>query len=191
MANSGTRRWQLIRENLSFQIKLMLDAVRDVLLSPVAIVCTILDLAAGNHSGQGYFQRLMNIGHQSDHWLNLFGDSPNDAKANQADKDVNQVSGSTDFEPEQSHEASLVVRKANGKVDSKIESLFSQVEELLSQQSQQGNSAKVTKEKIDHYLDSIMSRQRESNQDVDASLEGSGAATEHNHSINTDVNNQK
>lgn len=55
-----------------FQFKLMLDAFRDILLSPVAIGCGIIDLLKNNNEEHSYLKRLMAVGHLSDQWLNLF-----------------------------------------------------------------------------------------------------------------------
>lgn len=64
--------WDKTRELLLFQLKLFADAARDLLLSPVAIVCYILDL---NHSGpkkDSHFEKLMAFGRRTDHHINLF-----------------------------------------------------------------------------------------------------------------------
>jgi len=64
--------WKKIRAMLVFQLKLGLDAVRDLILSPVGTVCFILDLLL-NHDGKpGYFHRLMVFGRKTDSWIGLF-----------------------------------------------------------------------------------------------------------------------
>lgn len=65
-------RWRLIRDLVAFQLKLALDAARDFLLSPIALVLGLLDLAAGRHRG-GYFDGLLDFGRRTDVWINLFG----------------------------------------------------------------------------------------------------------------------
>lgn len=66
-------RWLLIRQGIIFQLKLGLDAIRDVLLSPVSIILVIYDVLAGRDQTQSYFVKLMKYGRQSDRWINLFG----------------------------------------------------------------------------------------------------------------------
>jgi hypothetical protein len=56
-----------------FQLKLGLDALRDVLLSPVSIIAMLLDIVLRHDPKQSYFLRLMHFGRLSDHWINLFG----------------------------------------------------------------------------------------------------------------------
>ncbi|WP_339721165.1 hypothetical protein [uncultured Paraglaciecola sp.] len=70
-------RWPLIRQGIVFQFKLGLDALRDILMSPVSIVLIIVDVVMANNQQQSYFNRLMRLGKKSDHWINLFAvDSP-------------------------------------------------------------------------------------------------------------------
>ena len=150
MTNSTKRKWPLIRENLVFQIKLTLDAVRDLLLSPVAITCTILDLIKGNRPGEGYFQRLMQMGHQTDEWLSLFGHAAKDPKSKHDDASAESI--------EKADELGVGINdKISSSADSKIDHLFLKVEELLNDQHQKGDLTSTAKQKIDHYLDGIMS----------------------------------
>lgn len=157
MSKPNKRKWLLIRENFVFQIKLMLDAVRDLLLSPVAIICTVLDLIKGNHVGNGYFQRLMNLGHQSDHWLNLFGDLPEGLDTNQA----NVVAA------EQNKQAGNVNNKTSGEVDKNVDNLFLKVEALLVEQHQNGELTIAAKHKLNHYFEKILSRNKTSTDNDD------------------------
>ena len=66
-------RWTLIRDMVIFQVKLAIDAIRDLLLSPVSIICGLIDIFKGHSLSNSYFHKLMHYGHQSDRWLNLFG----------------------------------------------------------------------------------------------------------------------
>lgn len=72
-ANTGGR-WDLIRDVLVFQLKLVLDGVRDLVLSPVSLVAALMDLAMGGDRGNGgSFYSLLRFGHRTDRWINLFG----------------------------------------------------------------------------------------------------------------------
>jgi hypothetical protein len=66
-------RWEFLRDVLVFQVKLLLDAVRDLVLSPVSIVAGIIDLISGDEPPGRYFYRLVEFGGQTDTWINLFG----------------------------------------------------------------------------------------------------------------------
>ncbi len=64
--------WVKTRELLLFQLKLFADAARDLLLSPVAIVCYILDLSHDGPKKDSHFEKLMAFGRRTDHHINLF-----------------------------------------------------------------------------------------------------------------------
>ncbi len=68
-------RWEFLRDVLVFQLKLLLDAVRDLVLSPVSIVAGVIDLISGDEPPGRYFYRLLAFGGRTDTWINLFGKS--------------------------------------------------------------------------------------------------------------------
>ncbi|WP_286263643.1 hypothetical protein [Thalassotalea atypica] len=125
-------RWPLIRDTFIFQIKLAMDAMRDLFLSPVSIICALIDLFKGHSQSKSYFYRLMDLGHRSDTWLNLFGD-------HQADDESLKNSTSE-----------------NNKNDINVDQLFSQVESLLKDQHDKGGLTASAKDKIDLYLNKIV-----------------------------------
>lgn len=69
MANS---RKSLFIKAVVFQFKLGLDAVRDILLSPVAIIFAIIDFINGNNGHQSLFNKLLRFGRKTDQWIGLF-----------------------------------------------------------------------------------------------------------------------
>lgn len=64
--------WEKTRELLLFQLKLFADAARDLLLSPVAVACYILDLGHDGPKKDSHFEKLMAFGRRTDHHINLF-----------------------------------------------------------------------------------------------------------------------
>ncbi|UUO24125.1 hypothetical protein FGD67_13470 [Colwellia sp. M166] len=161
MTSASKRRWQLIRESIKFQIKLILDAARDLILSPVAIICTVLDLVKGNSKQDGHFQRLMHWGHNTDHWLNLFGDLPVNAKeassvdaANNTDKNPNTTQGN--YSKSTTENPNLV----KNQLDENFDKLFGKIERLLEEQQQAGGLTAVAKQKIELYLTSLNSNRK-------------------------------
>ena len=65
-------RWQFFRDVLVFQVKLALDAMRDVILVPVSIGAALLDLvSSGKRTGQRFY-RVFAMGKRTDIWINLF-----------------------------------------------------------------------------------------------------------------------
>ncbi len=61
-----------VRRLLIFQVKLALDALRDILLSPVSIIASIIDLVDGRKGQASYFEMLMRFGGNSEKRINLF-----------------------------------------------------------------------------------------------------------------------
>jgi len=165
MTNISKQRWHLVRESIKFQIKLTLDAVRDLLLSPVAIICTLLDLLKGNSKHQGYFHRLMIWGHNTDHWLNLFGDLPLNKNSQDSEHTANKTYDGRTSTPENSAESTdseaLTIDKSQ--VDSKLDILFSKIEIILEEQQQAGGLTKTAKQKIAYYL-ALLSANRQPEQ---------------------------
>ena len=66
-------RWQLVRDVVVFQVKLMLDSLRDVFLSPISIIAALIGLIFVREDPGRYFNRLLTLGRKSDVWINLFG----------------------------------------------------------------------------------------------------------------------
>lgn len=65
-------RWQLLRDVVSFQFKLAMDGLRDVLLSPISITAALVGVLTDSKDPGKYFYRLLKLGHESDRWINLF-----------------------------------------------------------------------------------------------------------------------
>ena len=65
-------RWRLFRDVVSFQFKLAADGLRDLLLSPVSIAAALVGVLTDSKDPGKYFYRLLQLGHESDRWINLF-----------------------------------------------------------------------------------------------------------------------
>ena len=68
-----SKRAVLVRESLMFQIKLIVDGVRDFLLVPVALAATVIGLLRSGDDPETEFNRVLELGRQSEQWINLFG----------------------------------------------------------------------------------------------------------------------
>ncbi len=78
-------RWRLLRDVLAFQFKLLLDGLRDLLLSPISILAAIAGVLTSQRDPGRFFYRLLALGHQTDRWINLFNTYDNEPRANSAD----------------------------------------------------------------------------------------------------------
>ena len=73
----------LIRNGVKFQLKLMADGFRDLVLMPVSLVATFIGLARGGENPQREFHQVIELGRESERWINLFGthDLPDNTNA--------------------------------------------------------------------------------------------------------------
>lgn len=92
-----------------FQIKLGLDALRDILLSPLSILFTLMDLAEKNKPEDSHFNKLLAFGRRTERRINLF---------NQHDDDIEQA-------------------EAKQKVQT-VDTLVTQIEDIIKKEYKQG-----------------------------------------------------
>lgn len=82
MSDANTsKRSELVRNTVVFQLKLVADGFRDLVLLPVSLMATIIGLLRGGDEPEREFNQVIDIGRQSEQWINLFGnhDHPEDA----------------------------------------------------------------------------------------------------------------
>ncbi len=69
----GTRRWVLIRDLLVFSAKAALEALRDIVLIPLALLTGVAGLLGSRNDPERPFREMLGLGRRFDDWLNLFG----------------------------------------------------------------------------------------------------------------------
>jgi|SRR5690606_11712838 len=62
----------LLRDLAIFQLKLFLDGLKDIVLAPVSIAATAIDLAFPGERQGHRFYAVMRLGERYDRWLSLF-----------------------------------------------------------------------------------------------------------------------
>ena len=67
------RRLALLRDAAVFQGKLLVDALKDLVLSPLSLIAVILDLVEVPRRGEGRFAGVMEIGRGLERRIDLFG----------------------------------------------------------------------------------------------------------------------
>ncbi len=72
-APEGVDRWTLMRDVTVFQGKLVLDGLRDLLLSPISIAAALIGIIGGGERPGRQFYDLLYLGKRSEKWINLFG----------------------------------------------------------------------------------------------------------------------
>jgi hypothetical protein len=63
----------LIRDLLIFQLKLWMDGLKDLLLSPLSVGAGVLDILLGPKPNGYRLYSVLRFGEKYDLWLNLFG----------------------------------------------------------------------------------------------------------------------
>jgi hypothetical protein len=119
-----------------FQGKLLLDAGRDLLLSPLSIILAIFALITGNQKPGRQFYDLMHIGHRTDKWINLFGAANRAPPSEFSAKFLNSF-GDKDAE------------------DQNVDDLVSHMEEMVKKQYEKGGVTANAKINIDKAFDKL------------------------------------
>ncbi len=69
----SSRRWRLARDLTVFQLKLVVDGLKDLVLAPVALVLALAGLVISPKDPGRPFYALLRWGLGFDHWVNMFG----------------------------------------------------------------------------------------------------------------------
>jgi hypothetical protein len=128
-ANSApSSRWQLIRDLAVFQMKLGLDALRDVMLSPISLIAGIVDLfLSGEQAGKRFYSVLV-AGRRTEAWINLFGELDRVEPRGEA---------------------------AEGAERASVDAIVERMERLLVEQYERGGVTASAKTAIDRGLDAL------------------------------------
>ena len=74
VSTSGiSTRGELVRHAVIFQLKLVADGLRDLLLVPIALLATVIGFLRGGDDPGREFCRGIDLGRASEAWVNLFG----------------------------------------------------------------------------------------------------------------------
>ena len=77
-------RGALIREAVIFQLKLLADGFRDLMLLPISLIATLVGVVRGGDEPDREFRQVIELGRQSEQWINLFGQHEPIQQAGQA-----------------------------------------------------------------------------------------------------------
>lgn len=124
----GDLRWRLIRDLAVFVAKVGLEAVRDLLLIPVALGAGLLGLLFSPTRPDRYFANVLRLGDRFDGFVDLFGS----ARARQRAGMASEASS-----------------------DASADALFDRLEQILRDQHVRGGVTAQAKETIDRGLDAI------------------------------------
>lgn len=81
----------LLRDVAHFQLKLWIEATRDLVLIPATLIAALLDLLLSKQQKPRFFQGLIDIGRRSDEWIDPWAKVGPEAKPAKADAVLVQV----------------------------------------------------------------------------------------------------
>jgi len=64
--------WPQIKRFVTFQIKLYVDAFRDLLLSALSFFAFVIDVLFQQHGADSYFEKVLALGRRTEKAINLF-----------------------------------------------------------------------------------------------------------------------
>jgi hypothetical protein len=131
--NDTPDRWTLIRDVAVFQVKLLVDGFRDLVLVPISLFTGLVSLLRGGAKPGSEFYDLLRAGRRSERWINLFGAA-------------SRVHG-----PPTDEERFPV---------EDIDDMVSRVEAYVVDEYQRGGVTAQAKERLDKALDSIHQKAR-------------------------------
>ncbi len=73
--SEGVSRWVIVRDLALFQLKLFLDGLVDLTLSPLSLAAAIVEVFFGGERRGRLFYSILRLGERADLWLNLYGAS--------------------------------------------------------------------------------------------------------------------
>lgn len=68
-----SKRGLLVRNAVVFQLKLMADGLRDLVLLPVSVIAAIVGFLRGGDEPERELNQVIDLGRQTEEWINLFG----------------------------------------------------------------------------------------------------------------------
>jgi hypothetical protein len=84
--------WPQLRRLLVLQVKLYVDAFRDIFLSAVSLGAFLIDVVLGNSGSDCYFEKVLNFGRKTERSINLFNQfDPEHQASNTVDGVINDL----------------------------------------------------------------------------------------------------
>jgi len=126
--DEGPGRWVLLRDIFVFQLKLVVDGLRDFVLVPISLAVGLVSLVKAGNGGGNEFYELLRTGRRSERWINLFGAADRGA-VRPFDDDAFPAGD--------------------------IDTLMTRVESFVVEEYQRGGVTRQAKERLDQALDSL------------------------------------
>ena len=126
-----SKRGTLIRNTVVFQLKLMADGFRDLLLLPISLIAAIIGLLRGGEEPEREFNQVIEVGRESEQWINLFGNH-DVAESTNAAASIDALFAKVEDTLKQQYLAAGTSAKAQAEID---EALQAALDETKQQQT--------------------------------------------------------
>lgn len=128
-ATTGPRnRRELIRDVAVFQVKVIVDGFRDLLLVPLSLVAGVISLISRGREPGTEFYDLLKLGRRSERWINLFGAAerlhgPPTANESFGDMDIDRFAARIEEFVVEEYRQGGLTRQARERLDRAIDRL--------------------------------------------------------------------
>lgn len=132
-------RRQLVKDVLVFQVKLVVDGFRDLLLVPLSVGAGLMSLMQRGRPGPQFY-RLLRLGRRSERWINLFAAAGSEREA--ADGRADTAAPSRTPMP------------------ADIDELVNRVESFIVEEYKTGGITGQARQRLERALESLRARRR-------------------------------
>jgi len=126
-----SKRGALVRNTIVFQIKLMADGFRDLVLIPVSFFAAIIGLVRGGDEPDREFNQVIDIGRESERWINLFGNHDVPENSNMA-ASIDVVFAKVEEVLKQQYQADGTSKSTQAEIDEALQTAHDQARQKQS-----------------------------------------------------------
>lgn len=125
----GTTHSMLIRDAVVFQVKLVIDGFRDLVLIPASFFAALMSLIRSHDGRPGpHFYRLLGVGKQSERWIDLFAayrNAPQDVggEVNETETNIDDIVRRVESFVVDEYRRGGVSKQAKTHIDAALEAL--------------------------------------------------------------------
>lgn len=111
---------------LRFQVKLLVDGLRDLVMSPISLVAALIGLVAHPDRPGRLFEQVLDFGRRTEDWINLFGRP-------QEEPGIDELFGKLERQLEAQYDSGGVTRAAKQTVDASLDRLHRAIDRVKAQ----------------------------------------------------------
>ena len=121
-----SKRAALFHNAVVFQLKLLVDGLRDFLLVPISMVATLIGLLRGGDEPEREFQQVIKIGRDTETWINLFGNH-DVSDSSSAIASIDSLFSKVEETLKQQYQAAGTSKSAQEEIDEALQSAHEKV----------------------------------------------------------------